>query len=242
MIRMTFYSLVGHFVAMLVLIALSWIQPITIKRPVKPRVSVRIVARTPAPPRKTPRVIRATPRPPKPKPKKKVIKRKKKPTPKPTRRRTRRRRTPKPTKRVTPRPTPRRTPRPRITPKRTPRPPRRTPRPQITPRPGEKVAFQRSTLSDYEYYLAAARRKIQSNFTVPRHLRAKGISCEMRFTVLRDGRIVNIQMVRSTGDPLLDGYARRALELTARLAPFPDEVRADHVVLTILFDYSFGQQ
>jgi len=245
MIRMTFFSFVGHVAAFLVLVFLSWYQPIPkLKRPNLRKVRINVIQRTPQPaaPKKTPRAVPVTPKPRTPKPRKTIVKPKKKtPTPKkktPKKRKKtptpkRRKKTPRP--RRTPRPTPRRTPRPRPTPRRT---PKLTPRPAVvTPRPGRSVAFQSSPLSDYEYYKLAALYKIESNFKLPRHLRVKGLTCLMRITILRDGRIANIQLVKSTGDPILDGYARRALEMTARLAPLPDTLRADHVVLPILFSY-----
>lgn len=242
MIRMTLVSLLSHFVAFIALLFVSWFQPIAkIKRPVRPRVNVKLLARTPPPvtPAKTRRVIRTTPKPKTPRPKKTIARPKKK-TPTPTK--TRRRKTPTPTRTRKPR-----TPRPRTpTPKRTQKPTRRTPRvtkrpsrpPVVTPDRAQPVAFEKSPLLDYAYYRLMAQMKISSNFTAPRHLRAKGISCLMRFTILRDGRIVNIQMIKSTGDAILDGYALRALEITATLPPLPDILKVDHVQQSVLFDYT----
>ena len=240
MIRMTLMSFLGHFVAFVVLIFLSWFQPIPkIRRPT--RVNVRVIERTPPPatPRETQRVIQRTPPPKTPRLEKTIARPEKTPTPT----KTRKPKTPKPTK--TPRaktpkprtPTPTRTP-----PPRTPTPTRKPPEPTrpavVTPDRGQSVALQRSLLADYEYYYLAVQQKIASNFTIPRHLRAKGITCRMRITILRDGRIVNIQMVKSTGDGILDGYARRALEVTAKLPPLPDTLRVDHIQQDVLFDYT----
>jgi TonB family protein len=55
---------------------------------------------------------------------------------------------------------------------------------------------------------------------------------------MRDGRIVNIRVLRSTNDPILDGLAVRALEATASLPPLPDTFKEDQVELIVLFDYS----
>jgi len=71
----------------------------------------------------------------------------------------------------------------------------------------------------------------------PRHVKAKGISCEVLFTVIRDGRIENIQVVKSTGDPILDSYALRAVETAGPLSALPDGIRKDYVVLRAHFDY-----
>lgn len=239
---MTFTSLVGHCVAFIALLFLSWYQPLPkIKRPPSRKVHVRVIERTPPPttPKKTGRVVTPTPKPQTPRPKKTVVKRTKKPTPKkqtPTPRK--RAPTPKRTRKQTPKrtkpPTPRRTPTPTRTPRRT---PRRTPAPEITPAPGKSVAIQESPLSDYPFYTMAIVQKIEDNFRLPRHLRVSGVSCYVEFTVMRDGRIGNIQITRSTGDSVLDSYAVRTLESIGRFGPFPDTIREDFVKVRIRFDY-----
>jgi TonB family protein len=109
--------------------------------------------------------------------------------------------------------------------------------PGLPPIPGGNTG-DGSPLSGYDYYRAWALYKIQPNFNIPRYLKAEGITCLVHFTVLRDGRIVNIRVLRSTNDPILDGLAVRALEATASLPPLPDTFKEDQVELNVLFDYS----
>jgi TonB family protein len=97
-------------------------------------------------------------------------------------------------------------------------------------------------LSDFDYYRYMAQMKIEQNFTVPRHLRAAGITCLMKFWILRDGRITNIRMIQSTNDSILDGFAQRALETTEQLGPFPDTLKEDSIELTVIFDYSMPEE
>ena len=97
-------------------------------------------------------------------------------------------------------------------------------------------------LSNFEYYRYMTQVKIEQNFTVPRYLRAAGITCLMKFTVLRDGRITNIRMVQGTNDAILDGFAQRALETTEQLGPLPDTIKEDSIELTVLFDYSLPEE
>jgi len=93
-------------------------------------------------------------------------------------------------------------------------------------------------LSQFDYYRYMAQLKIERNFTVPRHLRsAEGVTCLIRFTVMRDGRIANIRILQGTNDPILDGLAQRALETTAQLGPLPDTIEANQVELSVIFEY-----
>jgi len=96
-------------------------------------------------------------------------------------------------------------------------------------------------LSNFDYYRYMAQVRIEQNFTIPRHLRAAGVTCLMKFTVLRDGLITNIRLLQGTSDPILDGFAQRALETTERLSPFPDTLKEEQVELTVLFDYSLPE-
>ncbi|MBM3334757.1 TonB family protein [Candidatus Sumerlaeota bacterium] len=97
-------------------------------------------------------------------------------------------------------------------------------------------------LSDYDYYRLMAMLKIQSNFTIPRHLNAPGVTCLVVVNVMADGRIANMQVRQSSGDPILDSLAVRALEATERLLPLPDTLKVDYVPLTIQFDFSSAEE
>lgn len=107
--------------------------------------------------------------------------------------------------------------------------------------PGVPGGTGSEPLSEFDYYRYMAQIKIERNFTVPRYLRTEGITCLIRFTVLRDGRITNIRVIQGTSDQILDGLALRALETTAQLGPLPDTLRADQVELSVLFDYSLPE-
>jgi TonB family protein len=101
----------------------------------------------------------------------------------------------------------------------------------------EAVTFPDTVFTDFDYYYDMARRKIKPNFTVPKHLRNSGISCVIGITLMADGRMENIHVVQSAGDPMLDGYALRALQVTHSLPPLPDTIKVDQVDLMIQFKF-----
>ena len=238
--RLALISVVGHVLVFLVFVGMNIARPSY--RRIVPFRMVRLYSvtkpKTLATKVQKPRPVvkpkpKATPKrtpKPKPTPKKIVQKPKKTPTPAP--------RKPK----ATPKPTPRRTPRPRRTPASTPRPvvqpvvtPVRTlPAPQ--PRP---VTFEKVDLPDF--YFQSALAKIESNFHIPRHLKNLPATTKVEFTVLRDGTITNIRIIKSSGNVQLDNFAVRSLEVTRTLGPLPDTVKRNYVKLSVTFDFSILQ-
>ncbi|MCD6386074.1 TonB family protein [Candidatus Sumerlaeota bacterium] len=208
---------------------------------------------------KNPRV-RHTPRP--TPPKKKVIKKptrktvkKPKPTPTPERRVAKARHTPRPKKirkrhRPTPVPEIRRTPRP--TPVY-----RSSQRERTRTRPSRATSFAKPTpalvsrpettqrgpikLEANElpaFYLESVKMRIESNFSVPQHLKNTPVQCTIQFTIFRDGRIGNIQILKSTGSSIMDNLAVQALEKTGQLGPLPDTFTRQSIQVMLTFDFS----
>ena len=58
----------------------------------------------------------------------------------------------------------------------------------------------------------------------------------MKYTILRDGTIRDIQVERSSGNLLLDRESQRALSLT-RLASLPAAFLDDHLIVHLEFKY-----
>jgi len=309
MIRMTFLSFLGHFVAALVLLFISWYQPIPkLKRGDVQKVFVLPggggtqvnlppglpAPPTPAPAKSTPApkaataAPKATPEPPKPspRPEKTIAIQKKTPTPEATKKAEPKKPTP---KKPTPAPTP--TPTPKVkTPTPAPTSARKTPSvtpgadtkgtsakatpgaaataksgPSAAPTPGAGTTPNApspglliggggkpdasglpgfggtgppTALSGYDYYRLAVLMRIKANFNPPRYLCSPGVTSLIRFTIMRDGRIVNPQVVRSAGDQVLDGIALRALEATAQLPPLPDTIKEEQIEELAQFDFT----
>ena len=58
----------------------------------------------------------------------------------------------------------------------------------------------------------------------------------IRFSILRDGSIADLQVVKPSGSSLLDRASRRALE-AARLPPLPAQFRSDKLTVNLTFPY-----
>jgi TonB family protein len=59
----------------------------------------------------------------------------------------------------------------------------------------------------------------------------------MKYTILRDGTITNIEVERSSNFPPLDIESQRALTYTRRLAPLPAAFPDDHLTVHLMFHY-----
>ena len=62
-------------------------------------------------------------------------------------------------------------------------------------------------------------------------------STTMTFTIQRDGTITGIQRRKSSGFELLDAQAERALRLTTKLAPLPQQFPNQTLTVHMAFDY-----
>jgi TonB family protein len=59
----------------------------------------------------------------------------------------------------------------------------------------------------------------------------------IKFTILRDGRISDVEMERSSGYAALDLTSQRALLMLRRLPPLPPEFTEDHLTVHLRFQY-----
>jgi TonB family protein len=246
--RLVLVSLMGHVLFFLVLVGLNIARPSY--RRIMPLRTVRLYSVTKPQTLATkvqqpPPAVQATPKPeatpkPKPTPKKVIEKPKNTPTPSPPKPKQVAKATPRPT--AGPRPTPATTPRPRSTPVSTPRPAVQPVATPVRPAPVEQprpVAFEQVDLPDF--YFQSALAKIESNFRVPRNLKNLPMITKVEFTVLRDGTISNIRILKSSGNAQLDEIAARTLELTGTLGPLPDTIQRNYVNLSVTFDFSIAQ-
>ena len=59
----------------------------------------------------------------------------------------------------------------------------------------------------------------------------------IRFTVQRDGRLVDISVFQPSGYQVLDWAAQRAVSVTGKLPPLPAEFPSDHLTVRLRFQY-----
>jgi protein TonB len=93
------------------------------------------------------------------------------------------------------------------------------------------------------YYLQAWRRKVESigNINYPHEARERQLygSLRMLVSISADGELKDVQILESSGYPVLDDAAIRIVRLAAPFAPFPPEMRQDTDVLEIIRTWQF---
>jgi TonB family protein len=83
-------------------------------------------------------------------------------------------------------------------------------------------------------YVATMTQRIHQNWTPGRG--AAGVTT-MQLTIQRDGAITDVQLVRSSGNQMLDFLARRALLAVRQLPPLPDAYTNPSLIVSLEFQY-----
>jgi len=93
------------------------------------------------------------------------------------------------------------------------------------------------------FYLNSWRRKIETigNLNYPQEAREKRLfgSLRLMVSILPDGKVKEIVLLETSGQPILDDAAIRIVRLAAPFAPFPDELRQTTDVLEIIRTWQF---
>jgi len=88
-------------------------------------------------------------------------------------------------------------------------------------------------------YMSELSRRIKANWDPPRGDESKRVV--LLFTIAKDGRLLNVKVVKSSGTPLADKAALAAVELTAPFRPLPSEFKGPSIDIQFTFDYNvFG--
>ena len=88
-------------------------------------------------------------------------------------------------------------------------------------------------------YMAALTQRIKSNWDPPRGEESKRVV--LLFTIAKDGRLLNIKVIKSSGNTLADKAALHAVELSAPFRPLPAGFNGSSVDIQFTFDYNvFG--
>lgn len=88
---------------------------------------------------------------------------------------------------------------------------------------------------EYGYYILAIREKIASNWDVPEAM--DGVAARVRFRIERNGKVVDAEIVESSGNPLFDTSALRALLKASPLPPLPPKYPQDWLGVRLQFIY-----
>jgi protein TonB len=94
---------------------------------------------------------------------------------------------------------------------------------------------------DFRYisYFAHIKRKIELSWAYPEEAARAGIFGELmvQFTLLRDGSLEGVRLVRSSGSRILDEEAVRAIEFANPYNPFPRRITKNKLQINAVFSY-----
>lgn len=85
-------------------------------------------------------------------------------------------------------------------------------------------------------YMRDLEARIKRNWNPPKGDQSKRVV--LLFKIGRDGRLLSIQTVKSSGQPLSDTAAKTAVELTAPFKPLPPEFKGSSIDIEFTFDYN----
>lgn len=93
---------------------------------------------------------------------------------------------------------------------------------------------------NYTSYLHGLKQLIEDNWTYPEAARRDGIQGEllMRFTILKSGKVTDVEILKSSGYPMLDEAAKKALYTASPFNPLPDSWKKEAFTITGKFTYS----
>lgn len=90
--------------------------------------------------------------------------------------------------------------------------------------------------ADWGPYMRELERRIKRNWNPPKGNVSKRVV--MLFTIGRDGRLIAIKTLRSSGQPDSDRAAKAAIELTAPFKSLPPEFKGNNIDIEFTFDYN----
>ncbi len=85
-------------------------------------------------------------------------------------------------------------------------------------------------------YMRELERRIKSNWNPPKGNESKRVV--ILFTVGRDGKLLSIKTLKSSGHPQSDQAAKSAIQLTAPFRSLPPEFRGNQIDIEFTFDYN----
>ncbi len=88
----------------------------------------------------------------------------------------------------------------------------------------------------YNFYLQQMLERISENWQDPYQGRTKTLTAMVFFVIQRDGRLTDVKLERSSGDVLFDEACTRAVIVTGKLPPLPEEFTAPQLKIHLEFE------
>lgn len=103
----------------------------------------------------------------------------------------------------------------------------------------EKTLDLNTSKVRYAVYFSRMKERIEQGWVYPQRAKIENLSGNLRlkFTIGRDGRLVDIKILRSSGEAVLDESALNAVKAAAPYAPFPEHWQLEKIHVTTTFEY-----
>jgi protein TonB len=117
---------------------------------------------------------------------------------------------------------------PKSKPKETPKPKTEQPKPRSAKETPTELKGEAGTLRiqnpgfEYDFYLALIQSKIERNFRPPPGVRGEHMAT-VSFVITKNGSMINIGLIQSSGNLLIDQSAERAVRAAGRFPPLPPQ-------------------
>ena len=102
---------------------------------------------------------------------------------------------------------------------------------------GARVSSEAGGSFEYSYYLAMILKKIGKNWRNPYQFSPITIRAVIFFTINRDGRIADVRIEEPSGNIPYDQAALRAVLVTKRLPPLPQEFKGNYLRVHLEFEH-----
>lgn len=103
-------------------------------------------------------------------------------------------------------------------------------------RPGLGAKIEGASALGYNFYIQQMLERIAENWQDPQTNRPKKITATVMFVIERDGRLTEIKLERFSGDAIFDESCVRAVILTRKLPPLPEEFTASRIKIHLEFE------
>jgi len=107
---------------------------------------------------------------------------------------------------------------------------------------GEVTVSLNSQELKYVSYLSKIKKKIEPKWHYPESAQKMGLQGKLAlyFSILRDGRMDRLKLLSSSGQPLLDEGALKAVREAAPYYPLPDRLKITRLNILATFEYKIS--
>ena len=92
---------------------------------------------------------------------------------------------------------------------------------------------------NYREYMQRVRQRIYANWAYPRAAQDRDLNGRLviEFHIGKDGQLLSLELVSSSGESILDSSALNAVKRAERYPPLPDAMQRDVLPVVAIFSY-----